>query len=284
MAGLLATALFPVAPASAVADAPGAPGARANWLPADKAGFGGARDPASNVWFTLQGGGLSEVYYPDLSTPSVRAVNFVVTDSRDFATVDAEAEVQRVRRIDGLTYEQTSADLRRGWSLRKTFVTDPARASVAVRVEFISARPLQLYAVLDPELTNDGSDDSARTEGDALVASDAKIASAFAANPAFSRTSSGYAGVSDGLTQLRETFALTEYPLAQRGSVVQTGLTTVDGVRSRQVDLAIGFAGTGREALAGARATLRAGFGAVAAANEKGWRDYLDGLDGCRPR
>ena len=34
---------------------------------------------ASNVWFTLQDGRLSELYYPDLSTTSVRNLDFVVT-------------------------------------------------------------------------------------------------------------------------------------------------------------------------------------------------------------
>ena len=37
---------------------------------------GSARRAArrSNVWFTLQGGRMSEVFYPDLSTPSVRSL------------------------------------------------------------------------------------------------------------------------------------------------------------------------------------------------------------------
>jgi hypothetical protein len=33
-----------------------------NWLPADKQGFGTSRTLASKVWFTLEGGELSEVY------------------------------------------------------------------------------------------------------------------------------------------------------------------------------------------------------------------------------
>ena len=49
-----------------------------NWLPADKQGFGTSRTLASKVWFTLEGGSLSEVYYPTLDTPSFRDLEFVV--------------------------------------------------------------------------------------------------------------------------------------------------------------------------------------------------------------
>ena len=59
--------------------APGGPGANADWLPSNKTGIGTSYTTASNVWFTLQDGRLSELYYPDLSTTSVRNLDFVVT-------------------------------------------------------------------------------------------------------------------------------------------------------------------------------------------------------------
>jgi glucoamylase len=37
------------------------------------------------VWFTLEGGELSEVYYPRLDTPSFRDLQFVVSDGHSFA-------------------------------------------------------------------------------------------------------------------------------------------------------------------------------------------------------
>jgi glucoamylase len=283
LAGLLLAGLVPSAAVATpgAADAPGAPGAHPSWLPADKTGFGTARDPASNVWFTLQGGRMSEVYYPDLSTPSIRSLDFVVTDGREFAVVDADARAKEVRRTgDGLTYEQTITDDLHRWSLRKTYVTDPRRAGVAVGVDFtsLSGRPYQLYAVLDPDLANDGSDDSGRSAGDVLVAHDATTASAFAARPAFLGTGTGYAGSSDGPAQLRRTFRLDGYPRADRGNVVQTGQVAVDGLRSRRAELAIGMGGSERDALATARRSLSQGFATLIRANEAGWRRYLDGL------
>ena len=55
-------------------------GANADWLPANKTGFGTSYTTASNVWFTLQNGRLSEVYYPRIDTHSVRNLDFIVTD------------------------------------------------------------------------------------------------------------------------------------------------------------------------------------------------------------
>jgi hypothetical protein len=43
--------------------APHGPGGNPDWLPANKTGFGTSYTTASNVWFTLQGGRLSEIYY-----------------------------------------------------------------------------------------------------------------------------------------------------------------------------------------------------------------------------
>jgi hypothetical protein len=65
--------------------APDGPGGNADWLPSKKIGFGTSYTTASNVWFTLEGGRLSEVYYPRIDTPSVRNLDFVVTDGRSFA-------------------------------------------------------------------------------------------------------------------------------------------------------------------------------------------------------
>ena len=72
--------------------------AKSTWTEADKTGFGTARSRQSKVWFTLQRGRASEVFYPDLSTPSVRSLEFVVTDGTSFTdrasdmvtTTDAE--------------------------------------------------------------------------------------------------------------------------------------------------------------------------------------------------
>ena len=75
----------PAAPAAAAGKtAPGAPGADHTWAPADKHGFGTSHQVGSHVFFTLRQASLTEVYFPDLSTPAFRGLQFAVTDGKTF--------------------------------------------------------------------------------------------------------------------------------------------------------------------------------------------------------
>ena len=74
------------------------PGGKTVWPEADKAGFGTAATRRSNVWFTLQQGRTSEVFYPDLSTPSVRNLELIVTDGRTFTDRESTDTRHRVSR------------------------------------------------------------------------------------------------------------------------------------------------------------------------------------------
>src|SRR3954451_6070994 len=80
--------------------APGAPGANAIWTPANKSGFGTSTTTASKVWHTLQDGKLTEVYYPDLGTPSVRALQFIVSDGKSWAVRESDSTEQQVELAD----------------------------------------------------------------------------------------------------------------------------------------------------------------------------------------
>ena len=128
-------------PARAKPPAPGAPGAIHTWAPADKHGFGTAHQVDSKVWFTLRQGSLSEVYYPDLSTPAFRGLQFAVSDGKGLLqreTVDddprhieplAPGVTSRVEPVPGsLEFRQITQGT--GWRLTKTWITDPARATV----------------------------------------------------------------------------------------------------------------------------------------------------------
>src|SRR5450755_1292014 len=81
------------------------------------------------------------------------------------------------------------------------------------------------------------------TVGSTLVASDASAASALMSSPAFTKTSSGYVGTSDGWTDLSSNYAMDwNYNSAPDGNVVQTGrmeLTSKPG--SQDATLALGF-------------------------------------------
>ena len=283
-------------------------GGRANWLPANKTGFGTSYSTASNVWFTLQGGRLSEVYYPRLDTPSVRNLDFVVTDGQSFAVrvQDASTSLTRLanpdyRRpkelhawfkseevADSLTYQIVNTDTAKRWRLTTTFVTDPSRPTLLIDVEFVSldGRPYQLYAIYQPQLNNPLIEaplkESGVTKGSALLASDEQmqVASALVAFPALTETSNGYLGTSDGWTDLSLHYQLTAHgSSAPNGTVVQTGRLPVTGLRgSQHLTLALGFGSTESAAIVAANASLGTGFDQVSEEYVKGWDGYLNSL------
>src|SRR6188472_197288 len=100
---LLVVMLALVAPAIASAqggEAPGAPGASANWTTGNKQGLGTSVGTSSKVWYTLSGGALSEAYYPRGDTAQVRSLEFAVTDGRTFVDRESEDTDQQVRLLD----------------------------------------------------------------------------------------------------------------------------------------------------------------------------------------
>jgi glucoamylase len=280
------------APASAAPPAPGAPGTAHVWAPADKHGFGTARQAASNAAFTLRASSLSEVYFPDLSTPSFRGLQFAVTDGRTF--VDREVVDDDPRHIEpvapgvkarvspvpgSLAFRQVTETAR--WKLTKTWITDPARPTVLAQVRFESKthKPLALYVLADPAPGDDGNDDTGTFAGGRLVASDDAGASAVAADPPLTNGTSGYRGrASDPWTQLKAAKRLTAYDATDPGNVVQGALTRLDGRHRTTMTLAIGF-GTGADAASATAArSLAGGFSSAARGFTAGWARYLHGV------
>jgi glucoamylase len=271
---------------SAAAGAPGAPGQASTWAPADKGGFGTSKTTRSKVWYTLENGDMSEVYYPDLGTPSVRDFQFVVSDGRTFAEKDSDSR-QKTELADphALVYRQTNTAKSGRWRLTKTYVTDPDRSTVMMRVglESLTGAPLRLYALYNPRLSNGRAatpDDTGRTSGSALLAQDPTMGSALVSSPAFTATSSGYLGTSDGWQDLRGDHTMDwHYDATDPGNVVQTGLIPVTGLPgSRTATVALGFGRDGAGALSTARASLDAGYGTVSQAYAAGWHHYVAGL------
>ncbi|MDW5598280.1 hypothetical protein VSS74_28235, partial [Conexibacter stalactiti] len=252
LAALLATGLassaggvlVPHALAQRLPSAPGAPGVRAIWAPADKHGFGTAHQRASHVWFTLRQHELSEVYYPDLGTPALRELQFAVGSGGELAA-ESDGARGRVRRGAGLTFTQTTTDRGDRWRLSKTYVTDPRRATVLARVRLTSldGRPHPLYLLADPALSNDGDDDRAVTRDGALLSWDRRAALAIRAQPALLDGTSGYAGSREPWRRLqravarraveaagpRAPVAIRRTDAPQAGNVTQLARTQLDG-------------------------------------------------------
>jgi glucoamylase len=265
--------------------APGAPGVDEQYLPADKSGFGTATTTASKVWFTVQKeGGLGEIYYPTIDAPAARTLQFVVTDGHGHAVRAEKAANVRTSLTDpkSLSYRQTFTERARSWQITTTYVSDPARATVLVKVAFSARRGghYALYAIYDSSLSNTRAHDSGRTAGRALVATDAGSASGFVGSPAFTATSSGFRGTSDGWTDLLADGRMDwRYTSASAGNLVQTAATGLTGRSGRQhATLALAFGPNAGSALAAAQASLRHRFADVARAYARGWHTYLHGL------
>jgi glucoamylase len=264
--------------------APGAPGTASTWAEGDKDGFGTARGTTSKVWYTLNDGELTDVYFPRIDTPSIRDSQFVVTDGTTFTDREDRDSTHQVQLLDNrsLTYRYVNTAKSGKWRITKTFVTDPARSTVLEQVHFesLTGTPYQLYLLHDPSLSMTGDDDTgASTDGGALLSSDSSNASAVVTSPAMSKTSSGYLGTSDGWTDLAADHTMDwHYAAPTPGNVVQTGRLKLDGVGQQDATVAIGFGSTRDSALSTAQASLAAGFAAARTAYDGAWHSYLSSL------
>lgn len=257
--------------------APGAPGAEARWPSAGKQGVGTSNTLESKVWFTLRAGVMTEVYYPTVDVANSQELQFVVVSPGGRVETEAEDATHRIEIIDprALSFRQTNAAKSGAWTITKTYTTDPARHTVLVEVQFKSRNTAALYVYYDPSLHNSGLHDSAWTQGDALVASDAGETSALLSSTGFIEMTNGYLGTSDGLTQLRARGRITEkHARAADGNVVQVGRVHA----GQPFTIALGFGREAEEALGNARASLAKGFARVRADYERGWHEYLASL------
>jgi glucoamylase len=255
--------------------APGAPGDMPTWTPASKEGVGTSTTVNSRVWFTLQGGILTEVYYPRLDTADVRTLEFAASNGQRVWT-ESHDMTHSIEWIDktALLYRQTSTSSNGQIKITKTYVTDPQHETLLIDVNFSAPAGYSLFVLYDPSLKNSGYGDTGYTKDGALVAEKADVASALVGSSGFTQTSSGFAGASDGYTDLLMHKAINwNYARAENGNVVQ-----VAKVSGAHFTLALGFGANAEGALANAKASLQRGFETVRAEYAAGWNEYVQSL------
>jgi glucoamylase len=259
--------------------APGAPGSIPTWTAASKEGVGTSTSTESHVWFTLEGGVLSEVYYPRLDTADVRTLEFAVSDGNT-VWLESKDMTHSIERIDAnsLTYRQSSRDPSGHFVITKTYVTDPQRDTLLMDISFSGGTEYSLYVLYEPALKNSGFGDTGYSQDGALVAEKSDMASALVCSCAFAQMTSGFAGASDGYTDLLLHRRLDwAYARAENGNVVQSAK-----ISAASFTLALGFAATGPTAIENAKASLQRGFAPVSAEYASGWKDYADHLRAVR--
>lgn len=257
-------------------NAPGGPGALPTWTAGSKEAVGTATSTNSHVWFTLENGILTEVYYPRLDTANLRTLEFAVSDGRTtwVESKDLKHALERVN-DSALLYQQTSSDPGGKFKITKTYVSDPQRDTVLIEVTFTAPAGYDLYVLADPALKNSGYGDTGYSQDGALVAEKEDVACALVSSPAFSQASSGFAGTSDGYTDLLLHHKLEwKYDRAEKGNVFQAA--KLGG--ANHYELALGFGANGGAAIDVAKKALARKFADVGAEYVAGWKDYVKGL------
>jgi Glucodextranase, domain N len=315
---LLAAALLAAAtPAPAAAAAPAGtgfaadgPGATSYLDLGRKDCLGTARNTTSQVWYTVAGGVLSDVYYPTTDNTDVKTVQYIVTDGRTFTDLQTRDMTYTVRPLDGtwMACQVTSTAKSGVYRLVTDYITDPLRDSVVMHTSYVpltpQARGYHIYvrynalingtggggsqnggggsATVDPATTGLVSYNSSTASSYAPRDYEVPVCGTLAANQRFLVASSGFAGEpSDGLTQLDSSHALTAtYQNAADGNVVQTAEINTSIASARQAKV-LGQPRAGRAArvtrdLAGRpRRENAAAFRAAA-------RAHVDEVVGCR--
>jgi glucoamylase len=134
-----------------------AQGGDAHWATAAKNGFGTSNTLVSKVWFTLADGVMTEVFYPTIDMPSVKTLQFqVVIGTKIENEVDDTLHRLDLPNPSSLMFRQVNRAKTGAYTISKTYVTDPRRSSVLIRVDFDTATNAQLYVNYDP-LPNDKS-------------------------------------------------------------------------------------------------------------------------------
>src|SRR4051794_14312317 len=159
LAALALLAPLLVVPATTTQAAPAGPGTVSHFGLARKDCVGTAANRGSKVWYTVAGGVLSDVYSPTVDNTNVETMQFLVTDGRSMTDLQTRDTTYSVRPLDGtgMGCEVTSTAKSGRYRIVTTYVTDPQRDAVVMRVSFQPRTPgLQLYVRLDGSVNGNG--------------------------------------------------------------------------------------------------------------------------------
>src|SRR2546423_5658640 len=99
-----------------------APGHDAHWPDAGKQAVGTANSIESKVWFTLQGGAMTEVYYPTADCPDTEVLQLVVVHDGRVET-ETEDTDHRIVIMDtrSLSFRQVNTAKTGAYTITKTY-------------------------------------------------------------------------------------------------------------------------------------------------------------------
>jgi GH15 family glucan-1,4-alpha-glucosidase len=92
--------------------APGGPGIEPRWTHGAKVAVGTAYSTSSRVWYTLDAGCVTEVYYPTIDTPQIRDVQFLFTDGETFFHDERRNFTTEIDCVNSLVASQKDREFR----------------------------------------------------------------------------------------------------------------------------------------------------------------------------
>jgi glucoamylase len=262
-------------------------GKDADWESAGKQGIGTALSEKSKVWFTLQGGSLTEVFYPTADKANVQFLQFVVVNSKtkkvETERDDAVHQIKTLR-PDSLSFQQINKSKTSDWTIVKTYTTDVERDSILIDVQFRTKnKNLNLYVYYNPSLGNSGmGDTSSRTFGlddpdGRLIVEEtkSKIASALRFSSETAEQTNGFYEVNDGIEQLKEFGKIVKLSnLASDGNVAQIAKI----VNPTHFTAVLSFAEVWLKAVVNAAMSVNKGFVKTQSEYDQNWSDYVKTL------
>jgi glucoamylase len=279
--------------------APGSPGSESYFDLARKDCVGTARNTSSKVWFTVADGVLSDTYWPTVDATNVHTLQYLVTDGHSFTDLQTRDMTYKViPDFTGMSCTIVASNAAHGYSITTTYIADPGRDAVLMRVRFHGHNGDQLYVRLDPLAGGTGGGGTQNAGPNSALLTKHGVPVAFNTNTktdavnrdyavptymalessdGFSSASVGYAdSASDGQTMLDSAHSLTPYNSAPNGHVTLTaGLSLPhDGT----VDLALGFGTTENQAVHVAGHSVKKDFNHVWSDYERQWLQYDQGL------
>ena len=260
--------------------APGGPGIEPRWTRGAKIAVGTAYSTSSRVWYTLDSGCITEVYYPTIDSPQIRDLQFLVTDGETFFHDERRNFIGEINCVSeaALGFDVINREKEGRYTIYKTILGDPYQTCLLVRVR-LEAPPellskLRMYVLCAPHLENGGW----HNNGYVLRVGRRKYLGAqkgntwlgIAANVPFNELSCGYVGVNDGWTDLADNYRLDwQYEAALDGNIALTG--GLDLSRGTEFTLGLAFGTTQHDALSSLAQSLSVPFEETRAAFVSQW-------------
>jgi glucoamylase len=238
--------------------APGGPGIEPRWTRGAKIGVGTAYSTSSRVWYTLDSGCVTEVYYPTIDSPQIRDLQFLVTDGESFFHDERRNFVGEIDCVSeaALGFEVTNREKSGLYTIHKTILGDPHQTCLLLRAR-LEAPPkllakLKMYVLCAPHLEIGGWHNNGqvlRLRGHTVLAAHkGNTWIVIAASIPLTECSCGYVGVNDGWTDLADNYRLDwQYDAALDGNIALTG--RLDLSRTNEFTVGLAFGTTMHDAL-----------------------------------